>query len=88
MSIFEVIMLLCFGAAWPFSIAKSYKSRQTGGKSLHFLVVILIGYFSGVIHKVLYNMDAVTSLYCINGLMVSIDIVLYHRNRRLESTAS
>ena len=24
MSIFEVLMLLCFGAAWPFSIYKSY----------------------------------------------------------------
>lgn len=31
MSIFEVIMLICFGAAWPFSIYKSYTSTSTSG---------------------------------------------------------
>jgi len=32
MSVFEAIMLLCFGAAWPFSIYKSYKSKSIMGK--------------------------------------------------------
>ncbi|MDK2903673.1 MAG: hypothetical protein PWQ93_1592, partial [Clostridiales bacterium] len=48
MSIFESIMLLCFGAAWPFSIYKSYKSRSTAGKSLVFSLLLLIGYISGI----------------------------------------
>ena len=34
MSIFEAIMLICFGAAWPFSIYKSYTSRENTGKSI------------------------------------------------------
>lgn len=32
MSIFEVLMLACFGAAWPFSLVRSYKARSNKGK--------------------------------------------------------
>ena len=52
MSIFEIIMLICFGAAWPLSIYKSYTSRSTEGKSVSFLIVILIGYVAGILHKI------------------------------------
>ena len=83
MSIFEMFMVICFGAAWPFSIFKSYRSRTNKGKSVLFLVVVLLGYLSGVIHKILYNYDAVTYLYLLNGVMVATDIVLYLRNGRL-----
>jgi len=83
MSIFEIIMLVCFGAAWPFSIYRSYKSRSTKGKSLFFLVIVAIGYASGVIHKLLYNRDIVTYLYLLNFIMVSTDMALYFRNKRL-----
>jgi hypothetical protein len=41
-SIYEFVMLLCFGAAWPFSIYKSYVSRRNGGKSVIFLFVVLV----------------------------------------------
>jgi len=44
MSIFEMLMLLCFGAAWPFSIYKSYKSKSVDGKSPYFLVILILGY--------------------------------------------
>lgn len=84
MSIFEVIMLVCFGAAWPFSIYKSYKSRQTAGKSGLFLVVVLTGYASGIIHKLLYSFDQVIYLYILNMVMVSADLILFLRNRRLQ----
>ena len=33
MSPFEIIMLACFGAAWPASIYKSYKSRRIPEKA-------------------------------------------------------
>ena len=59
MSVFEMVMLLCFGAAWPFSIYRSYKSKKCDGKSLVFLLIILAGYISGMVHKVLYNYDMV-----------------------------
>lgn len=80
MSIFEIIMLACFGAAWPFSIYKSYRSRQTAGKSLLFLYVVLVGYLSGVIHKLLYSKDPVIYLYLLNAIMVLTDLLLYYRN--------
>lgn len=83
-NIFEVIMLICFGAAWPLSILKSYRSRQTGGKSLIFLYVVLIGYLSGIVHKLVNDLDWVICLYVLNALMVRIDIALYKRNRKLE----
>jgi hypothetical protein len=82
-SAFEIVMLLCFGAAWPLSIYKSFTSRQNAGKSLWFLCVILIGYAAGILHKLLYSFDRVIYLYILNGLMVLADIALYLRNRRL-----
>ncbi len=85
MSIFEAVMLICFGAAWPLNIYKSYKTRSTVGKSLPFILVIFTGYISGVTHKILYNRDIVLVLYIINLLMVFIDILLYFRNRALDN---
>ncbi len=87
MSVFEIIMLLCFGMAWPFSIYKSYTSRQTKGKSVAFLLVVVVGYISGIIHKLLFSRDFVVFLYMLNLLMVSTDIMLYFRNKRLEKSA-
>jgi len=40
--IFEIIMLVCFGAAWPLSIYKLLKTKNSGGKSLGFTGVLLI----------------------------------------------
>lgn len=88
MSIFEIIMLICFGLAWPFSIYKSWKTREVGSKSLVFLVALLLGYIAGVLHKIFFLMDGVIVLYVINGTMVSIDIVLYLRNRMYQIKTS
>jgi hypothetical protein len=87
MSIFEVIMLVCFGAAWPLSIYKSYKSRKNSGKSVAFLFIIILGYISGIIHKLLYSFDLVIYLYLLNSIMVSVDIALYFRNKKLQTKA-
>lgn len=84
MSIFEAVMLLCFGAAWPLNIRKSWKTRSAIGKSVFFLYVVNIGYIAGVLHKVLYSHDLVLWLYILNFSMVSIDIAIYYRNRRLD----
>ncbi len=84
MSIFEAIMLICFGAAWPMSIIKSIKSKSTKGKSLFFLYIILSGYVFGFIHKVMYSRDIVMVLYILNFSMVLFDIFLYYRNRKRE----
>jgi hypothetical protein len=81
LSIFEIIMLVCFGAAWPFSIYKSYTSRKNLGKSVFFLYIIVVGYIAGILHKLFYNYNGVIFLYILNTLMVSTDIVLYYRNK-------
>jgi hypothetical protein len=80
LSVFEALMLVCFGASWPFSIYKSWKTRQVGSKSLVFLILVLVGYAAGIVHKVLYSRDLVLSLYILNFVMVATDIVLYVRN--------
>ena len=81
MSVFEIIMLVCFGAAWPVSIYKSAKTRQVAGKSLPFLVIIVVGYIAGILHKLIFRYDLVIFLYILNALMVGADIALYLRNR-------
>ena len=84
LSIFEMLMLICFGAAWPLNIYKSIRSKSTKGKSVVFLFVIDFGYVCGVIHKFVYSFDKVIFLYLLNFIMVTIDIILYFRNRKLE----
>lgn len=88
MSVFEAMMVMCFGAAWPVSIAKSYRSRRNSGKSVVFLCIVLTGYISGILHKVHYNMDQLVWLYVLNACMVATDIGLYIRNWRLVRTGA
>lgn len=77
-------MLVCFGAAWPFSVYKSYKTKTTKGKSFGFLLTILIGYLSGIVYKSFYNFDYVILLYVVNSALVSTDILLFYRNKKLD----
>lgn len=84
MSPFEIVMLICFGAAWPFAIYKSYVSKSTGGKSFLFLVIVIVGYAAGIMHKIYFNYDRVVYLYALNMAMVAADAVLFIRNSRLE----
>lgn len=87
MSFFEVLMLLCFGSAWPASIYKSYTSRDNSGKSLAFMIIIFMGYIFGVLHKVFYNYDNVIWLYVFNAVLVGIDFALYYRNHKISKSS-
>ncbi len=80
--IFEIIMLLCFGAAWPFSVYKSFKSKSSKGKSIIFLFVIFTGYISGILNKIFYIYDKVIYLYALNSCLVLLDIILFYRNKK------
>ena len=82
MSAFEIIMLLCFGAAWPFSIHRSIVSKSVTGKSLAFLLIVWVGYLAGILHKIFYHPDIVVVFYAINLTMVTVDTVLFLRNKR------
>ena len=89
-SIYEAVMLLCFGAAWPFAIAKSWRSRTCQGKSVIFLFVILVGYAAGILNKITLGQchDPVLGLYVLNTLMVGLDVALFFRNRRLDAAGN
>ena len=81
-------MLVCFGAAWPVSICKSYQSRTTAGKSAVFLVIVEIGYIAGICFKLTGTLDFVIALYVLNAGMVLVDIGLYRRNTLIMRTDS
>ena len=93
--IFEIIMILSFGASWPLNVLKSYKARTAKGKSLAFLCLIFFGYIAGIISK-LINESYMASFsqkwyvlffYVLNLLMVGVDLILYFRNKRLDKKA-
>lgn len=87
MQIFESIMLLCFGMSWPISVYKSIRSRSTKGKSVVFITVIILGYISGIVGKIVNDqLSYVLALYCLNLVVVSIDLVLYYINRKHEKS--
>jgi hypothetical protein len=78
-SMFEIMMLLCFGVSWPISIAKTLRSKTVAGKSPLFMGIVIAGYASGILHKILFSRDWVVTLYAINLVMVAIDLGLYFR---------
>ncbi|MBQ2769861.1 MAG: hypothetical protein IJF41_01330 [Clostridia bacterium] len=81
-------MVICFGLSWPLSVSKSWKSRTAKGKSLFFEVFIWVGYLFGIAGKIITgNITYVFVFYVLNTLMVSVDILLYFRNRRLDQEA-
>ena len=86
----ETIMLICFGAAWPLSILKSWRARTARGKSLGFLVVILVGYAAGITK--VYLVDGLQGFllipYSINATLVLVETALYFRNSRLDKKAA
>ena len=92
----EIVMILCFGASWPFNVMKAYKARTAKGKSLLFLCLIIIGYIAGITSKFL-NEAYMASIgekwyvlffYFLNLIMVGMDIILYIRNKKLDKKAA
>ena len=85
MQIFEIIMLICFGMSWPISVYKSIRSKSTKGKSVMFIIAIIVGYISGIIGKIVNEqISYVLILYCINLIVVSVDLGLYFVNAKRE----
>ncbi|MDO9514150.1 MAG: hypothetical protein Q7J59_06050 [Elusimicrobiota bacterium] len=78
MSVFEAAMLICFGISWPVSIAKTLRTGIVTGKSPLFMGIVCFGYLCGLIHKILYSFDWITTLYALNMIMVAIDLRLYY----------
>lgn len=84
-SVFETLMLICFGCSWPLNLAKSIRSKTAKGKSVLFQYAIILGYISGICGKFVSGAtNYVLVLYFINLAMVAADTVLYYRNRKLD----
>ena len=91
----EVFMILCFGLSWPISIRKSWVSRTAKGKSLFFEFFIWLGYIFGILRKIILFRQADGSpgflfylawiFYILNILEITIDMLLYARNARLDA---
>jgi len=87
MSVFEIVMLVCFGMSWPISIAKALRTKVVAGKSPLFMGIICVGYVCGLVHKLVYSMDWVIALYALNLMLVATDLVLYFRYLPRERTS-
>ena len=94
-NIFEIIMVICFGASWPFNIIRSYKARTAKGTSLLFMMLIGIGYVAGIMCKVLTIIEkgglnwlgyVAFAFYILNLLMVSTGIAIYFRNKKIDKS--
>ena len=87
MGVFEFLMLFCFGFSWPFSIAKSLRSKSAKGKSIMFMMLVELGYVFGIVHKLINDCNWVIWMYVVLFFVVAVDIALYFRNRRYDRAA-
>ena len=86
-TVLESIMLICFGISWPVSVYKSATARSTKGKSLIFMLAIIVGYFAGIAGKIIDGqLNYVLVLYIVNLMFVSIDLALYFVNKHRENS--
>ena len=84
-SVFETIMLICFGLSWPLNVIKAYKARTAKGTSLPFILLIITGYVAGITAKIVtQQINYVLVVYLINLAIVAINILVYFRNVRLD----
>ncbi len=84
-TVLESIMLVCFGISWPVSVYKSWKTKTTQGKSLIFMLAIIVGYLAGIGGKLLGGQFTyVLALYIVNLAFVSLDLALYFVNKHHE----
>lgn len=83
---FEVLMMVGFGASWPFSIMRLLLTRKSEGKSLLFLGIIMGGYVAGVGYKIVGDCDWVIALYIFNFFQVAFDFFLTIKYRQKKAT--
>ena len=84
--IFETIMLLCFGFSWPLTVYRNIKSRTAKTMSLGFILLIIVGYVAGITAKISSdNIGFVLGVYILNLAIVSVNLCVYFRNKKLDS---
>ncbi len=84
-SIFETVMLLCFGFSWPMNLIKAYNAKTAKGTSLPFILLIIIGYLAGITAKIVTGQtNYVLAAYVLNLAIVLLNLVIYFRNSTLD----
>ena len=84
-SIFETVMLLCFGFSWPMNLIKAYNAKTAKGTSLLFILLIIIGYVAGITAKIVTGQtNYVLVAYILNLAIVLLNLVIYFRNLTLD----
>ena len=87
-SIFETIMLVCFGLSWPINVIKAYNARTAKATSLPFILLIFTGYIAGITAKIVsHHINYVFAVYLINLAIVFMNIMVYFRNVALDNKA-
>ncbi|MCE5249006.1 PQ-loop repeat-containing protein [bacterium] len=86
-TIFEGIMIFCWGVSWPAAVIKTYRTKSIDGVSIVFLWFVFTGYISGLLFKISEasssgTINPVIVLYIFNFLLVGIELILYYRYRR------
>ncbi len=88
-SIFETLMIVCFGLSWPLSIVRTLRTKSAKGKSPFFMIFIVIGYLCGIVAKLLtHTYNLAFWFYFPNVILVSTEIFLYFHYRRREHTCA
>ena len=84
-SIFETIMLVCFGFSWPMNLIKAYNAKTAKGTSLPFILLIITGYIAGITAKVVGGqINYVLVAYILNLAIVLMNLAVYFRNSALD----
>ena len=84
-SIFETVMLVCFGFSWPLNVIKAYRAKTSKGTSLPFILLIIAGYIAGISAKLITGqINYVLIAYILNLAIVSLNVVVYFRNVSLD----
>ena len=91
--VFELFMIVCFGVSWPLNIIKAWKARTAKGSSVPFYFLILVGYLFGIASKVIKLRRGIATpgyvwfFYILNSVIVTLGILVWFRNRRLDRRA-
>ena len=81
----EAIMMICFGLSWPMALVKNIRAKSAKGMSLPFILLIISGYVAGTIAKIISdNITYVLIVYLLNLTIVTMNLLIYFYNRRLD----
>ncbi len=79
---FEMVMLICFGFSWPINLIKNIRAKTAKSTSGTFILLILIGYISGIIAKLMSGRLGYSFIfYIINVVIVMANLIVYIINR-------